>query len=257
MNNDERGILSGRGVMLTWRMLAGIGACAIAGMLAYMGVTAQAQGGIRPLTADDREELRELIHRYAFALENCPGSNNGYDYADLFTEDGRFGLGENFRGREALARAAGRQPDGSCASNRYRGPLTKFHLYVNEIFRASPEGARGTVYLIMMDGPGGQPYWDGWYEDIYARTPKGWRFKQRVHVWQGRAGVPPAAIQQREEIAKASFAMKADPSILVSRNPVKWVDGIDNRPLEDTPAYARSGGGGRQGGAPGRGGRGQ
>lgn len=251
MIDDAR--LSRRGVTVTWKTLIGAGLCAAICALVIAAVKAQQPPTIRPLTAEDKEELRELIHRYAFALENCPESNNGYDYADLFTEDGRFGLGENNRGREALARLSGRQPDGSCVPNRYRGPLTKFHLYVNEIFKASPEGARGTVYLIMIDGPGGQAYWDGWYEDIYARTPKGWRFKQRVHVWQERAGVPPAATQQRAKIAEASFAMQANPNIPVSRNPVKWLDGIDNRPLEETPAYAPRPGSpasGRQGGAP-------
>jgi hypothetical protein len=104
----------------------------------------------------------------------------------------------------------------------------------------------------MIDGPGGQPYWDGWYEDIYVRTPKGWRFKQRVHVNDQRAGVPPAALQHRREMAAASQAMPADPAVPVSRDSVKWVDGIDARAIQDTPAYApgvggNGGRGGRQG----------
>src|SRR5688572_1291992 len=125
---NDNAMLSRRGVTLTWKMLVASGLFVAICALVFVGVKAQQQPTIKPLTADDKEELRELLHRYAYALENCPESNNGYDYADLFTEDGRFGLGENNRGREGLARTAGRRPDGNCAPNRYRGPQTKFHL---------------------------------------------------------------------------------------------------------------------------------
>ena len=258
MTHTNAPMLSRKGVMLTWRTLVRTGLCLLACAAAFVGVRAQQRNaGIKPLTAEDKEEMRELQHRYSFALENCPESNSGYDYADLFTEDGQFGLGTNNKGRENLARISGRRPDGSCEPNRYRGPATKIHLNVGEIFMASPEGARGVVNLIMVDGPGGTPYWDGWYEDTFARTPKGWRFKQRVHVWQSRAGTPPEAAQRHIDQAAVTMAMKADPNIPVSRNPVKWVDGFDNRALQDTPAYAPGvgGTGGRQGG--GRAGGGQ
>lgn len=246
--------------MSKWKLIIG-GVCLTACTLAYVVVHAQQRGNQgAKLTAEDREEIRALLHRYMFYLDNCPGSNNGYDYADLYTEDGRFGTGEN-KGREALARAAGRREDGQCAPQRHRGPQSQIHLNVGEIIEPSPEGARGTSYLLMIEGPGGTPYWDGWYEDIYARTPKGWRFKQRVHVNNERAGVPPAALQDRREMAAASSVMAPDRAIPVSRDSVKWVDGIDSRPIQDTPAYApgvgggREGGAGRQGGGTGRQGR--
>ena len=86
MNDDA--MLSRRGVTLTWKMLVGSGLFVAICALVFVGVKAQQQPTIKPLTADDKEELRELLHRYAYALENCPESNNGYDYADLFTEDG-------------------------------------------------------------------------------------------------------------------------------------------------------------------------
>ena len=220
---------------------AAIVACAVT------WAAAQSQRSSTPaLTAEDREEIRELLHRYMFYLDNCPGSNSGYDYADLYTEDGRFGAAGT-PGREALARAAGRREDGSCAPQRYRGPRTQIHLNVGEIIEPSPEGARGTSYLLMIDGTGGQPYWDGWYEDIYVKTPKGWRFKQRVHVNNERAGISPAALQDRREIAAATATMEPHPGIPVSRDPVKWVDGVDTRAIQDTPAYAPGVGGGRGG----------
>jgi hypothetical protein len=244
-------MLTNRGVLLPWKTLIAIAVFGLAaGVGAFVAVQAQ-QGAQRTgaLTAEDREEIRELLHRYMFYLDDCPGSNSGYDYADLYTEDGRFGTGQN-RGREALARAAGRQPDGSCAPQRHRGPRTQIHLNVGEIIEPSPEGARATSYLLMIDGTGGQPYWDGWYEDILVKTPRGWRFKQRVHVNNQRAGISPVALQDRREIAAATATHPADPNIPISRNPVKWVDGIDTRNIEDTPAYAPGVGGGRQGAPP-------
>jgi len=58
-----------------------------------------------------------------------------------------------------------------------------------------------------------------------------------------------------EERPLRTTVMPADPTIPISRNAIKWVDGIDNRPLQDTPSYApgvgaRQGGAGRQGGGP-------
>jgi 2,4-dienoyl-CoA reductase-like NADH-dependent reductase (Old Yellow Enzyme family) len=41
-----------------------------------------------PLTALDYFEIQQLANRYAQAIDTC--SNNGYDYADLFTADGLF-----------------------------------------------------------------------------------------------------------------------------------------------------------------------
>ena len=40
------------------------------------------------LTAMDYIQIKQLVNRYAFALDT--GSRNGYDYADLFSPDGVF-----------------------------------------------------------------------------------------------------------------------------------------------------------------------
>jgi hypothetical protein len=44
---------------------------------------------VTPLTAQDYIDIQQLLNRYAFALDTC--SNNGYDYADLYTPDGAIG----------------------------------------------------------------------------------------------------------------------------------------------------------------------
>ena len=73
------------------------------------------------LSARDYMEIEQLARRYALALDTC--SNDGYDYADLYTDDGVFidnysddgfskGGVVRARGREQLARAAGGGSDG-------------------------------------------------------------------------------------------------------------------------------------------------
>src|SRR5690606_34074512 len=64
------------------------------------------------LTAQDQLDIRALIDRYPHLLDNC--TNNGNDYADLFTPDATFGVSSEwgtakiwFRGREQLRRAGG------------------------------------------------------------------------------------------------------------------------------------------------------
>ena len=50
---------------------------------------------VMALTAMDYIQIKQLVNRYAFALDT--GSRNGYDYADLFSPDGAFD--SNSRGR--------------------------------------------------------------------------------------------------------------------------------------------------------------
>jgi hypothetical protein len=55
------------------------------------------------LTATDYMQIRQLVARYAYALDTA--GNNGYDFADLFTPDGQF-IDPNATGREQLAALA-------------------------------------------------------------------------------------------------------------------------------------------------------
>ena len=137
------------------------------------------------LTAQDYIDIQQLLNCYAFALDTC--SNNGYDYADLFTADGYFQPeqggkpGNRFQGRERLAAASGGGSLG-CKNVGWIKQGVK-HMYVNHIITATPEGATGTVDMLMI-GLNGDPYkirHEGYYEDTYVRTPHGWRFKSRIH----------------------------------------------------------------------------
>ena len=122
-------MLTRRGIVLTWPTLIVVG---IVGVLAYGVVRAQRQDP-PALTAQDRLEIQELLHRYMFILDSCPDHNSGYDYADLYTEDGQFAsqdiqFGMTVKGRDALATLAGRTADGGCSPIRRRGPTNQIHL---------------------------------------------------------------------------------------------------------------------------------
>ena len=160
--------------------------------------TAAAQKvGRTDLTALDYFQIQQLVAKYAHAIDTC--SNNGYDYADLFTSDGYFAPSMNgkvvskFQGRERLAEVSGGGAHG-CKNVPWIEEGVH-HIYVNHIIAPTAEGATGTVDMLMI-GLGGNPNkieYDGYYEDVYARTPNGWRFKSRTHhalLNQGKRVVP-------------------------------------------------------------------
>jgi hypothetical protein len=137
------------------------------------------------LTALDYFQIQQLVAKYGQYIDTC--SNNGYDYADLFAEDGFFAtfqngqLGRKAQGREALARVSGGGPDGCTGAGWIRQGV--HHIYVNHIIDPTPEGAKGQVNMLMI-GLGGDKNkieHDGYYEDTYVKTPAGWKFKSRIH----------------------------------------------------------------------------
>ena len=126
------------------------------------------------LTALDYIEIQQLVYRYGWALDS--GADNGYVYASLFAPDGAFldRTGRATSGREALAELARRNT---------RGSQSAFHFIMNHVIEPSPEGAIGKEYLVQLRiGDGDRPndiFGGGHYEDVYVKTPDGWRFKQR------------------------------------------------------------------------------
>jgi hypothetical protein len=165
-------------------------AAACAGLLVTICGTIHAQkaaANAKPmaLTALDYIEIEQLVAKYSRALDTC--SNNGYDYADLYTPDGVFAPeingkpGPRFEGRERLAEASG----GGKLSCKNVGWIQQGvrHLYPNHVITPTPTGAVGIVDMLMI-GLGGDPNkieYDGYYDDVYVKTPQGWRFKSRTH----------------------------------------------------------------------------
>jgi hypothetical protein len=172
------------------RTLLALTAIGVLAFLAGRGdIWPRAQAQARGFTALDYEEITQLINRYAYGIDTC--ANNGYDYANLFTTDGVFIDKNSDAGFAAGGRvlARGRDALATLVGGGERGCKTKLvwtdwsHLMLNHEITPTAEGAAGRVYLVQlgMDGPGSVARHGG-YEDVYVRTPEGWRIKSRTHV---------------------------------------------------------------------------
>jgi hypothetical protein len=84
------------------------------------------------------------------------------------------------RGREALATLIGGGSRG-CKTKLVMDRLE--HIMTNLVVTPAAEGASGRIYLLQMGmkGPGSIERHGG-YEDVYVKTPNGWRIKSRTHV---------------------------------------------------------------------------
>ena len=146
------------------------------------------------LTALDYIEIQQLTARYSFAIDTC--TNKGYDYADLYTDDGEFAVSEEWgkqgkvyaKGRDALANADGGGPDG-CRDPKTMLGYGLTHVLVNLVITPTATGAVGRCKLLAI-GVGGSPTTieqQGGYDDVYVKTKAGWRFKSRTHVFPNMA----------------------------------------------------------------------
>jgi hypothetical protein len=162
----------------------------VAAALTALSTGRSAAQQVMQLEAQDYLDIRQLIDAYTHTLDNC--TNNGNDYADLFTRDGTFGVSSQwgstakvwFRGREALRRAGGGGADG-CRPPLPGAPM--YHININPVIVPTADGARARSTLLTItndtDRRGDIVHWEGGYEDTFEKTPQGWRFKSRVHVW--------------------------------------------------------------------------
>jgi hypothetical protein len=153
---------------------------------------AGAQGA--SVSAHDRAEIQQLLAHYTTALQRCAAQ----EYAELFTPDGVF-ISDDFRSakhRELYGKSAtlvGRaklmelvnteefclHPETRAAPVSPEGHTTP--PPATAVIEPTPDGAKGTVAFAK----------NGRYEDVYVKTPEGWRFKSR------RVFMPPAADSQR------------------------------------------------------------
>jgi hypothetical protein len=133
---------------------------------------------------DDVERM--LIERACQRLvtEYCHFIDHGEAgrVAELFTEDGVWGSGENaMNGRDAIARGFG-------ARERNKRRMSR-HVCNNLLIEVIDETtARGVVYLTLFrhdaeegrrTSPVGPPAMVGEYRDAFEKTAAGWRFKRR------------------------------------------------------------------------------
>jgi len=130
------------------------------------------------LTADDYIEIQQLYAHYNIAID----SGDAEGYAGTFVPDGVF---NTFAGHDALAGFVHRWRENMKGGNMR-------HWNTNLAITGTPEGADGSVYLLLVDVSVKPPViaTAARYEDQLVKTPQGWRFKKRVTKGES---APPAA----------------------------------------------------------------
>lgn len=104
------------------------------------------------------------------------------EWAALFMEDAEFGQkGQTHRGRGAI-RASLNLPEN----------FIGMHVFSNVRIEAiSEDEARGSIYVAVYAATGIngvasvtniEPFFLGAYDDVYRKTPEGWRFAKRVYA---------------------------------------------------------------------------
>ena len=192
------------------------------------------------LTPQDYLDIQQLVARYAHAMDT--GADNGNAYADLFAADGEFvaPTGEATRGHDALA-ALGRTGfvDGR------KPALGVSHFIMNHVIEPAAGGATGKEYVVLVNiGEGGKPggEWSntgGHYEDVYARTVQGWKFKRREYIpMKSERRAPGAASAAAAPAAVKAPAVKAAPKPAAAQaGALTAQDYIDIRALANLYAY--------------------
>lgn len=163
------------------------------------------------LTSEDYAEIQQLAIRYAWVLDHC--TNGGYDYADLYVEDGQFSAAEEWgttsndqrmfvaKGRDELAVAAGGDGNGNCVDPQEYIGSGITHIVTNHLITPTRDGAVGRHRLIAL-GICGYPHLmelQGGYEDVYVKTDEGWKFQSRIHVFRQAPSLQFGVCGNREE----------------------------------------------------------
>ena len=130
---------------------------------------------VSTLTAHDRSEIELLSARYSLALGSCDAKTWPAIFA---APDGYFAAGPRGRvqGRHRLGemiRSYNCNYVDGVAPPHAPGVLVPYKIEI----KPSREGATGTAF-----------YNGGHYEDVYVKTPEGWRFRSRTVVTNREQG---------------------------------------------------------------------
>ena len=133
------------------------------------------------LTAQDHAEINQLYARYSFGVDTQ--ADDGWLYARTFTEDGEFDYGapQPARGRAELRELA--RPGGAWDQGAGGQPRS-WHVPTNILIEPTAGGARGTAYLLLVNGAeAGGPVITGRgvYTDELVKTSEGWLFNKRAY----------------------------------------------------------------------------
>jgi hypothetical protein len=127
-------------------------------------------------TTEDYIEIYNLYGIYTRYFDM--GADDGTRYASTFTTDGEFGQSGNRVGREAQ-KAAFMSSD----TMLKRDGRSRRHTTTNIVIEPSPEGARGSAYLLIFNITATPPFVEGGglYDDWLVKTADGWKFKKRAY----------------------------------------------------------------------------
>lgn len=139
------------------------------------------------LTPEDYIEILQLIHEYPRDVD--PGSVR--DASWMFTRDAR---SVGMSGAPMVTPQDHKYFYGSLVAKE--GQASKGgnrHFNMSPVIIGLPDGtARGSSYMvgISIKTPGEKPTIDlmGKYEDVYVRTPEGWRMKERIWTSDSHVG---------------------------------------------------------------------
>lgn len=135
--------------------------------------------GPTQLSAADRDEIRELGHRYTFALDDGDFAAVGALMVDAALVPDMPGVpGVPIEGRVAIEEFYREQV---VVYSRGR-PMTR-HLVTNQVIEGSPEeGASSRAYFTVLQRPPGRDYRlvvGGQYLDAFRKVDGVWRFTQK------------------------------------------------------------------------------
>ena len=171
--------------MRTWHLVVGV-------VLVGFGIgylSAQDRESQGALTAQDRLDIQDLYWWYAHGQNSADAEL----FASAFTEDGVFRV-------SATQAVVGRDEIAEFISGSFAGRVGdsgRRHWHNAWRITPSPEGARGRVYWLVfdvdkgdavpglpVDGPRAPQFRStGIYEDVYVKTPEGWRIQSRTLNW--------------------------------------------------------------------------
>jgi hypothetical protein len=134
-----------------------------------------------PTASDDRDAIREVLHRYCFAMDR----HRFVELGKLFAADGEW--------IAPYARATG--PAEIATLMQRNVPVTpgRMHYTMNSVISLDGDRAKAeSNYLVVLQsGAGLVPAVCGIYGDVLVREPSGWHFRRRelIHHIRGDMGL--------------------------------------------------------------------
>jgi hypothetical protein len=131
------------------------------------------------VSTDDYIEIQQLYAHYCHALD----TGNPEALAQCWTKDG-----EMTRGYGPGQANADRKPTSGYSMGYAMGGASgggSRHMYSNLVITKTPEGAKGSVYLLLYTSTTTPPSFIeiAIMDDTLVKTAEGWKFKKRV-VWR-------------------------------------------------------------------------